>query len=140
MTEFFSGACTPSKFVFNSNGNIFSLGFLNISTTKIWIQLFFDFLFLFSSFLLPSFSFLFFLYLFCLFAFPRAAPKAYGGSQARGGIRAVAADLCHSHSNARSKPESATYTVAQGNARSLTCLARPMIKLTSLQRLAKFLT
>ena len=32
-----------------------------------------------------------------------AAPAAYGGSQARGRIRAVAAGLCHSHSNARSK-------------------------------------
>ena len=29
---------------------------------------------------------------------------AYGGSQARGQIRAVAADLCHSYSNEGSKP------------------------------------
>ena len=29
---------------------------------------------------------------------------AYGGSQARGVIAAVAAGLCHSHSNARYKP------------------------------------
>ena len=29
---------------------------------------------------------------------------AYRGSQARGLIRPVAAGLCHSHSNARSKP------------------------------------
>ena len=36
---------------------------------------------------------------FCLW---RAASPAYGGSQARGGIRAVAAS--HSHSHARSKP------------------------------------
>ena len=40
---------------------------------------------------------------FCLFAFSRAAPT-YGGSQARGLIRAAAADLRHSHSNARSEP------------------------------------
>ena len=33
-----------------------------------------------------------------------AAPTAYGGSQARGPIRAVAAGLHHSHSNARSEP------------------------------------
>ena len=33
----------------------------------------------------------------------RAAPVAFGGSQARGGIGAVAASLRHSHSNARSK-------------------------------------
>ena len=29
----------------------------------------------------------------------RAAPTAYGGSQARGQIRATAAGLCHSHRN-----------------------------------------
>ena len=29
----------------------------------------------------------------------RTAPEVYGGSQARGGIRAVAAQLCRSHSN-----------------------------------------
>ena len=34
----------------------------------------------------------------------RAALMAYGGSQARGLIGAVAAGLHHSHSNARSKP------------------------------------
>ena len=33
--------------------------------------------------------------------FFRATPTAYGGSQARGQIRAVAASLQHSHSNAR---------------------------------------
>ena len=36
--------------------------------------------------------------------FGGAAPAAYGGSQARGQIRATAAGLHHSHSNARSKP------------------------------------
>ena len=34
----------------------------------------------------------------------RAAPEAYGGSQARGLIGAMAAGLHHSHSNARSEP------------------------------------
>ena len=34
----------------------------------------------------------------------RAATMAYGGSQARGLIRAIAANLCHSHSDARSEP------------------------------------
>ena len=38
---------------------------------------------------------------FCLF---RATPAAYGGSQARGLIGAVAAGLHHSHSNAGSQP------------------------------------
>ena len=39
-------------------------------------------------------------FLFCLF---RAAPAAYGGSQARGRIGAVAAGLHHSQSNTGSK-------------------------------------
>ena len=42
--------------------------------------------------------------MFCLFSFSRAAPAAYGGSQARGLIRAVATSLHQSHSNARSEP------------------------------------
>ena len=41
---------------------------------------------------------------FVRFAFFRAVPVAYGGSQARGQIRAVAAGLHHSHSNVRSEP------------------------------------
>ena len=42
---------------------------------------------------------------FCLFVcLFRAAPVAYGGSQARGLIGAVAAGLRQSHSNARSEP------------------------------------
>ena len=40
-------------------------------------------------------------FVFCLF---RAAPSAYGDSQARGGIGAVAVSLYHSHSNVGSKP------------------------------------
>ena len=40
---------------------------------------------------------------FCLFFF-RAAPAAYGGSQARGLLGAVAAGLHQSHSNAGSEP------------------------------------
>ena len=49
-------------------------------------------------------------FLFCFgfflsfFAISWAAPAAYGGSQARGGIGAVAASLHQSHSNARSEP------------------------------------
>ena len=41
-----------------------------------------------------------FVFCFCLF---RAAPTAHGGSQARSLIRAVAAGLHQSHSNARSE-------------------------------------
>ena len=66
--------------------------------------------------LLPI-EFSFFFFGFCLF---RAAPVAYGGSQPRGGIGALAAGLHHSHSNAGSKPKSVTYTTAHGNAGLLT--------------------
>jgi len=42
---------------------------------------------------------------FVLFCFVfRAAPVAYGSSQARGHIRAAAAGLHHSHNNPGSKP------------------------------------
>ena len=40
----------------------------------------------------------------CLFAISWAAPAAYGGSQARGLIGAVATGLRQSHSNAGSEP------------------------------------
>ena len=56
---------------------------------------------------LMFFKLLFFIYLFIYFAFlpfSRAAPAAYGGSQARGRIGAVAAGLHHSHSNVGSEP------------------------------------
>ncbi|RKM63539.1 hypothetical protein C0984_19550, partial [Clostridioides difficile] len=39
-----------------------------------------------------------------LFGFSRATPVAYGGSQARGLIGAIAAGLHHSHSNTGSEP------------------------------------
>ena len=54
---------------------------------------------IFKTVTLPHFIFLFY---FCHFF--RAAPAAHGGSQARGQIGAVAADLLHSHSHARSEP------------------------------------
>ena len=41
--------------------------------------------------------------LFLFFGLFRASPAAHGGSQARGLIGAVAASLCQSHSNTRSK-------------------------------------
>jgi len=51
---------------------------------------------------------LFFFFFFCLFvvvvAISWAAPAAYGGSQARGQIGAVATGLRQSHSNVGSKP------------------------------------
>ena len=54
----------------------------------------------------PVFRFIFFIiYLFIYFVFCpfTATPAAYGGSQARGLIGAVAAGLHHSHSNTRSE-------------------------------------
>ena len=45
-----------------------------------------------------------FFFFFGLFAFSRATHSAYGVSQARGQIGAVAAGLCQSHSNAGSEP------------------------------------
>ena len=49
---------------------------------------------------------LFFFILFSFFPslFSRAALAAYGVSQARGPIRAVASSLCQGHSNTGSKP------------------------------------
>ena len=43
-------------------------------------------------------------FFFFFWSFFRAAPKAYGGSQARGLIRATVAGLHHSYSHARSEP------------------------------------
>ena len=43
-------------------------------------------------------------YFFLFFLRFRVAPEAYGGSQARGLIRAIAAGLHQSHSNAGFKP------------------------------------
>ena len=48
--------------------------------------------------------FLFFFFFWGLFAISWSVPTAYGGSQTSGLIRAVAAGLHHSHSNAGSKP------------------------------------
>ena len=46
----------------------------------------------------------FFFFFFGLFAFSGAAPVAYGGSKARGLIRAVPSSLHQSHSNEGSEP------------------------------------
>ena len=60
----------------------------------------------------------------CLF---RVVLKAYGGSQARGPIRATAASLCH-RQQLGIWAESVTYTTTHGNAGSLTHWARPGIE------------
>ena len=59
---------------------------------------------MFINFILFYFNLFYFILFFCLFAFSRATPEAYGGSQARGPIRAAAAGLCQSHSKVGSEP------------------------------------
>ena len=63
-------------------------------------RIFFFLLFTRYRFLKVLFFILFYL-IFCIF---RAAPTAYGGSQARGRFRAVATGPHHSRSNTRSEP------------------------------------
>ena len=83
-----------------------------------------------------SYDFLFF---FCLFVFSRTAPTAYGGSQAKGHIGAIAAGPCQSHSNMGSKPcLQSTSQLTYGNARSLTHWARPGIEPTTSRFLVGF--
>ena len=82
----------------------------------------------------------YFFFTFCLF---RAVPGAYGGSQARGLIGAVAASLCHCHSNARSElrlQPTSTYTTAHSSAGSLTHWARPGIEPTTSWFLVRFVS
>ena len=67
-----------------------------------------------------------FIYFVCLFVFSRAAPVAYGSSQARGLIGAVATGLYQSQSNSGSKPH--LRPTPDGNTRSLTHWVRPEIK------------
>ena len=54
----------------------------------------------------PNVQFLFgsLVRIFFFFSPSRAKCRTYGNSQARGQIRAIAACLCHSNSNARSEP------------------------------------
>ena len=76
--------------------------------------------------------------LFFLFWLFRAAPFTHGGSQARGWIRATAASLHHSHSNAASKPCLRTTTTAHSNTGSLIHSERPGIEPASSQILVRF--
>ena len=64
-----------------------------------------------------------FIYLFiyfCFFAISWAIPAAYGGSQARGLIGAVARQSTPEPQQRGIQAVSTTYTTAHGNARSLT--------------------
>ena len=68
-------------------------------------------------FILFYFILLFYFHLF------KAVPTAHGGSQARGGIRAVAAGLRHSHSNSRFQAASAAYTTGHSKRQILNPLS-----------------
>ena len=59
-----------------------------------------------------------FIFLFLLFLW--AAPKAYGGSQARGRIGAAATGLCPEPQQHGIRATSEAYTTAHGNTGSLT--------------------
>ena len=61
-----------------------------------------------------------FCFLFCLFAISWATPPAYGGSQARGLIGAVACQPMPEPQQRGIQAASATYATAHGNAGSLT--------------------
>ena len=68
-----------------------------------------------------------------------AAPKAHGGSQVRGWIRAAAAGIYHSHKH-QIWALSVICTIAHGNAGSLTHWARPGIKSASSWIQVRFLS
>ena len=67
---------------------------------------------------------LFFIFIFCLFAFSRAAPAAYGGSQARGRIRSCSHLPIPQPQQRWIRAASATYTTAHSNAGSFNLLSK----------------
>ena len=81
---------------------------------------------------------------FCLFGFWffRAPPEAYGNFQARGRIGAAlpASTIAIAMPDPSLHHRSATYTTAQGNARSLAHWARPVIEPASSWILVGFVT
>ena len=81
----------------------------------------------------PGRKFYLFIY-FCLF---RATPAAYGVSQTRGQIEAIASALHQSHSNTRSS-HVWIYTTVHGNARSLTHSVRPGVEPVSSWMIVRF--
>ena len=73
---------------------------MNFFNSCCYIHIFQLFLSLFGNFHIALYIPLKFLFIyFCLFDFSRAAPKGYGGFQARGLTGTVAASLRRSHSN-----------------------------------------
>ena len=87
-----------------------------------------------------------FFFFFCLFAISWATSTAYGGSQARGRIRAVASSLCHclwpmpQPQQHQIWATSMTYTTAHSNAGSLTLWMRPGIEPASSRRPVRFVS
>ena len=65
---------------------------------------------------------------FCLFAISRAAPAAYGGSQARGLYQSCSYWPTPQPQQRRIRAASAPYTTAHHNTRSLTHWTRPRIE------------
>ena len=89
--------------------------------------------------IISSWTFFFFFLSFCLLFFSRAAPSAYGGSQATDLIGAVAAGLHQSHSNEASKPHLwPTPELLTATPDPLTHWARPGIKPTTSWFLVRF--
>ena len=65
----------------------------------------------------------------CVFCFFRSTPEAYGGSQARGQIGAIDADLSIPQPQQHQiQAASVTYTTAYGNGRILNRLSWPRIE------------
>ena len=80
----------------------------------------------------------FFFFFFCLFAFSRATPTAYGGSQARGLIGAHGCWPTPQPQQCQIWTLSATHTTTHGNAGSLTRWARPGIEPSTSWFLVRF--
>ena len=78
-----------------------------------------------------------FCFLFCLF---RATPTAYGGSQARGQVKAVAAILTPQSQQCQIQTEFVAYTTAQCNTGPLTHWVRPGIEPESSRLLLGFIS
>ena len=90
---------------------------MNLDSVTWWNSFVPRILYLDSISFFTSFLFCLFFFFFLLF---RAAPTAYGSSQARSWIRAVAAGLYHSHSNRGIQAASAAHATAHGNTGSPT--------------------
>ena len=67
-------------------------------------------------------------------------PTAYGSSQSRGWLEAVATSLCHSHKITVKWASSSTYTSAHGNTKSLTHWVRLGTEPESLWVLVRFVS